>query len=357
MQNDHTVSIPEHIPGAAFLVEDRTVTQVNAAAEQRQIPVGANIRELICVGSQEYDSFSSGKLYLQLNVAGIRYDACVTPHQGVHLFCISSDYESAELQILARAASHLRESLQNALIGADRLSGSIPDSADSSTRKSLGQVNRSLHQMLRSVGNMSDASKFPRHRLEHFVCSDAKALFAEIAEKVHTKVDPLNRTIIFTGLNKQVFTMMDAPALERAFYNLINNAVKFSPEGSTIRAKVSTAGNRLYITVENTCTAASSQAAQFFDRYLREPGLEDRRFGIGLGLSVVRNIAIAHHGTFLVSKPNKNTVRCTMTLAVLAESHPVLNSSCRLKIDYSGGMDTALVELSDILPDEMYENI
>ena len=355
MQNCHAENILEHLPYAGFVVKDYIITQLNGSAEQLQIQVGANIRELICIGSQEYDSFRSGKLYLQLNVLGMYYHACVSPYQDAHLFCILSEYATKELHTLSIAAAHLREPLQHALTGIEQLSENLSDTQDATVQESLGQLNKSIYRLIRSVKNMTDASAAPTHRPDHFKRLDACAHLAELAEKLQAQSSVLKRTFTFSGLEKSVYTMLDTNALDRGIYNLISNAVQFSSEFSTINMKVSTAGNRLFITIENN-NPSSIRTTQFFDRYLRDLTFEDSRFGIGLGLSVARNVAIAHHGTLLVTEKNANTVSCTMTLAIAEESSNILRSP-HMQIDQTGGIDPFYVELSDILPDKLYRQI
>lgn len=357
MQENESTVLPEYLTGPAFLVENQIVTQLNSAAEQRQIPLGARIQELISTGSQEYASFHSGKLYLQLYVAGVQYNACVSCYKKAHLFCILSDYTSKELQVLSLTSSSLRAPLQSALDGIEALTKRLSDSADPIVRKNFGQINHSLHQLLRSVGNLSDASFYSQHRLDEFEYLDAKSLFAEIAEKLQATIPTEMCTIHYSGFTKSVFTMLDPRAIERAIYNLVSNAAKFSPKNSIVTFKASSKGNRLYITLENDCDTVYSPVTQLFDNYLRDPALEDSRLGIGLGLSVVRNIVSSHHGTLLVSQKTKKTISFTLSIPITEKSFQILKSPFGIKVDYSGGFDPILVELSDVLPDEIYESI
>lgn len=357
MPKNEAISIPEYLDCAAFLVEEDTVTQVNAEARNRQILAGMSIREMIRVGSQEYASFRSGKLYLELHVAGVTYRAGVTVHEGAHLFCILSDYSSTELQALALAANDLRDSLQIALIGAELLSANISDSEREAISKNVGQINHGLFRLLRTVRNMSDAASFPQFRIELFEYRDARAVFGEFVEKLQANSQSMNHIFRYTGPSLSVFTMMDRDALERAFYNLISNAVKFSPEGSTIHIRLKPMGDRLYLTVENTRAPSDISVLQYFDRYLRQPGIEDMRYGIGLGLPVIRTIASAHHGTLLVEPKKGENIAFTMTVAIREDSTSLLYSPFDLRLNVTGGYDTALVELSEILPNSKYETI
>lgn len=357
MQEPLTDAILEHLPYPAFIVEDLLVTRTNTAAAELQLSVGTNIRELICVGAQEYAVFQSGKLYLQLNLSGTVCSACVTNQQNAHLFCILSGYGSNELRAMAHIASYLGGPLQNAISGIEQLTRNLPDPKDPAIRESIGQINRSLYQIIRSTKNMTDISASPRRRADQFRYLDANALISEFVEKLQAKTLDRQRTFTFVGFKKPVFTMIDAYAFERAFYNLISNAVKFSPESGTIRIKLSTSGNRLYLTVENSCILPSVQATQIFERYLREPGLEEDRYGIGLGISVVRNVASAHHGTLLITRKEPNTFVCVMSIAIREKPFDTLNSPLKIGISEAGGMDISYIELSDILSNEQYETI
>lgn len=356
MPSHKAISIPEYLDCAAFLVENHIITQVNEEAKRRQFPEGADIREIISIGSQEYSSFQSGKLYLELHVSGVTYRAGVTVHEGAHLFCILSNYESTELQALALAASDLRSSLQIALFGTELLSKHISEE-NASAKKNLGQINHGLFRLLRTVQNMSDASNFPQLRTDLFEYLDAGVVFAEFIKKLQETGQALNRTFRYTGPGISAFTMMDRQALERAFYNLISNAVKFSPEGSTILIRLKAMGNRLYLTVENQRTDSSVPVLQYFDRYLRQPGVEDLRYGIGLGLPVVRTVASAHHGTLLVEPKKGENIAFTMTIAIEEDRTSLLYSPFDLKLNLNGGFDTALVELSELLPNSQYEQL
>ena len=92
-----------------------------------------------------------------------------------------------------------------------------------------------------------------------------------------------------------------------------------------------------------------------FQRFLREPGIEDSRYGIGLGMTLVRQVAVAHGGTVLFDSNKKNTVKVIMTVSTKRKEPPVFRSSIQLVGNYNGGLDTLLIELSDVLPDSLYE--
>ena len=91
-----------------------------------------------------------------------------------------------------------------------------------------------------------------------------------------------------------------------------------------------------------------------FSRYLRQPALEDSRYGIGLGMVLIRTAAANHGGAVLIDQPEGTGTRITMTLSIRQSKETVLRSNI-LRVDYAGERDHGLIELSDCLPAELYE--
>ena len=110
----------------------------------------------------------------------------------------------------------------------------------------------------------------------------------------------------------------------------------------------------LYLTVQDTGTGIpEALRGSLFSRYQRQPAIEDGRFGLGLGLVLVRSAAAHHGGTVLVDSPKGIGTRVTMTLAIRQDIPKGFRSPI-LRVDYSGERDHGLVELSDVLPAECY---
>ena len=178
----------------------------------------------------------------------------------------------------------------------------------------------------------------------------------EFLAQLEEYVSRSGRTLAYNKLRTSVYCLMDEQLLKRALLNLISNSIQFSPEGSTIKVKLQHSGSTLRITVENPSSIDNSPlTADAFQRFLREPGIEDGRCGIGLGMTLVRQAVIAHGGTVLIDRNKKATVKVIMTISTNMKDPLMLRSPLQLIGGYNGGLDTLLIELSDVLPDYLYE--
>lgn len=102
--------------------------------------------------------------------------------------------------------------------------------------------------------------------------------------------------------------MVDSGAIHQALVNLLDNAIKFSPAGAVVTIQLSSdeARHRWHISITDQGPGiAAAEHQRIFERFHRL-GSELRREtqGTGIGLSVVKAIAEAHHGTItLRSQP------------------------------------------------------
>lgn len=94
-----------------------------------------------------------------------------------------------------------------------------------------------------------------------------------------------------------------------AFDNLIGNAIRFTKPGGNIRLTAKAVKNAVEFTVADTgCGMSEEVSTHVFEPFYRGPG-QDSASGVGLGLSIVKEIIAAHGGNIKVeSKENSGTV-------------------------------------------------
>lgn len=328
-----------------FCVRNYKITHLNSAAEALLLAQDMDIRDFLLTGKEEYAAFSGGCLYLNLQILGSPFGASVYRQHGTDIFLLDPQTEDKELRILALAAVELRQPLHTVMISADRLSASGPED-----KTQLARLNRGLHQLHRIINNMSDAGRSPSDARQEI--RNIGLTFAEIFEKAQSLVEQSGVSLIFSPLSEDILCLADRELLERAVLNMLSNALKFTPEGGRIEAGLSRQGKQLQLRIlDSGCGIAENILHNVFTRYQRQPGIEDSRFGLGLGMVLIRSAATAHGGTVLIDQPEGRGTRVTMTMEIRQGK----GNFVRTPIDLPGGQDAGLVELSDCLPVSVYE--
>lgn len=339
----------------AFCVKDGTVLAANAAAEQRLLRADMNIQDIVTQNRDAYETLTDGTLFLKIAAENLQYNACVTRTKEYDIFTIQETEEDLQLQVLSLAAQQLRIPLSNMMSVTDDLFAKLKET-DSNMRQKAGQINRNLFQLLRIISNMSDVKNYKNTATPQKQSVNLSALFDETIEKIQTASEGAQKKITYTGLDSAVIGLANEEGIGRAIYNLLSNALKFSPEGSSIDTKLTKSGNSLSFTVCNTISEPVSDYA-FWRRYHRMPSIENEHLGLGLGMTFISSVACAHGGTVLIDHPSPTQVRVAMTIPIVKSESTDLRSPVFRIGDYAGGWDKGLLELSEILPAEAYENI
>jgi len=108
--------------------------------------------------------------------------------------------------------------------------------------------------------------------------------------------------VTFDKPKTQVHLFADENRLYHMALNLINNAIKYSPENGRIEVKVATDEQFITMKVQDTGPGIpDDELPHIFDRYFRGKEAKQTHPGAGLGLSAVRAIARAHSGDVVVT--------------------------------------------------------
>ena len=130
---------------------------------------------------------------------------------------------------------------------------------------------------------------------------------AEVAELYEFIAEDKGITIE-TDVPETIFLPADRIRLKQALANLLDNAVKYTSDGGQVSVQAETSGDLVLVRVRDTGMGIGpSDLDRIFDRLYRADKSRSQR-GLGLGLSLVRAVARAHHGDVRVeSVPDKGT--------------------------------------------------
>lgn len=337
----------------AFCVSDGVITAANDAALSHLIPVGAKIQDLLTTGKPEYDEFTQGRLCLTLTVSGTEYDASVQIVEGFHIFSLESEYADSHLQLLSLAAQQLRNPLSSVKAMMDHLLPELETEGNPTAATQLSYLYRSLNQMQRIIYNMSDTGRYTSTPAK-MTMRDVDAVLRELFESAGTLCEHSGITLRYTGTDTALYSLIDYERLERCIYNILSNAIKHTPVGGTIQAQLTRKGNQMLLTVQDSGNGIDPEnPGDLYHRYLREPGLESMSQGLGLGLPLIHACARSHGGAVLLSSTPQG-LRLTMSMQIRTDT---AMASPSIHFDYAGEQDHGLIELSDVLPPELYDPI
>ncbi|MDB6014619.1 MAG: domain S-box protein [Gammaproteobacteria bacterium] len=113
------------------------------------------------------------------------------------------------------------------------------------------------------------------------------------------------RTLIDSGIGA---TRGDPNRLQQVMWNLLTNAVKFTPAGGFIQIILGRVNSHLEIVVEDNGAGISADFLPYvFDRFRQADASTTRRYGgLGLGLSIVKNLVELHGGSVRVKSAGEN---------------------------------------------------
>ncbi len=120
--------------------------------------------------------------------------------------------------------------------------------------------------------------------------------------------------------------------LQQIFNNLLTNAVKFTPAGGTISVTLERSGETAVFSVKDSGIGISPELLPYiFDRFRQADASSKRQFGgLGLGLTIVKNLVELHGGTVSASSDGENsgaTFIVELPLSAQTESPSPLPSS------------------------------
>ncbi|MCB0027002.1 MAG: hypothetical protein KDE28_03780, partial [Anaerolineales bacterium] len=117
-------------------------------------------------------------------------------------------------------------------------------------------------------------------------------------------------SMVYNRPDSSPMVLADQERLTQAVDNLINNAIKFSPEGGTIVVGLQELDFEVQVEVSDQGIGVEKDKQErIFDRFFQADGSPTRSYGgIGIGLAIVKRIVEAHGGRIWVeSEPNEGS--------------------------------------------------
>ena len=227
-------------------------------------------------------------------------------------------------QLKSEYVSHVSHELRTPLTSIkaymETLKHHIDDPAFTERKSFVGIVSNETERLIRIVNDILDVSNIEfGHRSVQLARFDIEEVISAVVSVLQPTLK--EKKIKLETIVPEALPNVDADKdlITQVFVNLINNAIKYSPEGTTIRVRVEEKAVDLCISIEDEGIGIpASQVEKIFDKYFRVKSEQSRYFdGVGLGLAIVKNIIEQHNGT--VSVASEENVGSTFSFTIPKE--------------------------------------
>jgi PAS domain S-box-containing protein len=209
-----------------------------------------------------------------------------------------SEADRRKNEFLAMLAHELRNPLapiSNAA-RALRLGGGDPETLGAASE----MLERQVGQMARLVDDLLDMSRITRGRIElRKEPTELAPIVDQAVETARALCTSMDQQLTVTMPPHPVYLEADPTRLAQVVGNLLNNASKFTDKGGHIWLTVEQDGDRAVIRVrDNGIGIAAEHLPRLFEMFAQvDTSLERSRGGLGIGLTLVKNLVEMHGGT------------------------------------------------------------
>ncbi len=197
------------------------------------------------------------------------------------------------------------------------LDGTIPPEMQ---KKYLQIVSDEVKRLSRLVSSLLDVAKIQAGQMTYVMHNfDILETAGKNAFTFKDRVDQKNITLTVDMPQEPVYVKGDEDAIYRVIYNLMDNALKFTPDDGEITLGVAKKDDKAVVYVKNTGQGVSKKdAGHIFERFYKtDKSRGENKKGVGIGLYLVKSIVNAHgEDIYLTSKEGEFAqFAFTLTLA------------------------------------------
>jgi signal transduction histidine kinase/CheY-like chemotaxis protein len=207
-------------------------------------------------------------------------------------------------EFLATLSHELRTPL-NAILGwAAILRNGGLDAAK--MKRGLEVIDRNAHAQAQLVEDVLDMARVITGKLRVDLKPEPLAAIVDAAvQALRPAADAKRITLHLARVAEGVTIRGDADRLQQVFWNLISNAVKFTPDGGFVTVRVERSSTHVTVSVTDSGIGMDPQfMPMVFDRFRQADQTVTRGHGgLGLGLSIVKHLVELHGGTVSASSP------------------------------------------------------
>ncbi len=197
-------------------------------------------------------------------------------------------------------------------------------------QQKIDNIKRQTHLLDSFIQDLLAIARFDADPELRLTLVDVNELVMRIEADHHSMIEEKQLTFTLELEETLPPIQADQTDLHRAFANLVENALNYTPEGNSVALRTSNQNNRVMIEVVDTGIGIDEDTLPLiFDRFYRAPeaqAIVDG--GSGLGLAIVKRVVEMHNGTIEVkSAPGKGTAfRVLLPILNSSQNEPIASS-------------------------------
>ena len=226
-----------------------------------------------------------------------------------HMLTALAASRDRQRRLVADAGHELRTPLTSLRTNIDLLSqaehGDLPDLDPTAKTELLGDVRAQIEELTTLIGDLVELA-----RDEPVPLVVEPVDLVEVVDRAVGRVRRRAPGVTFDVALDPWWVVGEATSLERAVTNLLDNAAKWSPEGGTVRVRLT---DGTLVVDDEGPGIAEEDRDRVFERFWRSQ--ESRALpGSGLGLAIVDQVVGRHAGTVVASSSPSGGTRMTVTV-------------------------------------------
>ncbi|SDF79058.1 PAS domain S-box-containing protein [Methanolobus vulcani] len=215
-------------------------------------------------------------------------------------------------EFLATMSHELRTPLNSVIGFSDLLLDGSFGELNDKQNKFMENISHSGKHLLNLINDILDISKIEAGKMELF---HEIFDFSDLVSDIHLMMKPLSskKDILFefNMRPRSIFINADRGKLKQIMYNLIGNAIKFTPAHGEVHVDISMEDQMLLVNIRDTGIGISQEDQEkLFQPFVQLDSSSNRKFeGTGLGLALVKNLLELHEGSIDVeSEQGKGSI-------------------------------------------------
>lgn len=229
---------------------------------------------------------------------------------------------AAKDQFIATLSHELRTPLTPVVASVSALAkdANIP----THVREELAVIERNIALEVHLINDLLDVTRIVSGKLEiHAEATDLASIIRDVGRIVAADLEAKEQTLIIDTPGAPYWVLADRARMHQVFWNLIRNAIKFSPPLSRLRVEGAQADGEVRIKVIDSGPGIAEDELPRLFKAFEQGSAGSKRGGLGLGLKICKGIIDLHYGAIVPeSSPRGSVFTVSLPVAVGPQGRP-----------------------------------